>query len=154
MSKEMLDYIYKCNEVLKKANVIVLATTNGQKVYTRAVSVCYYQGDLYFQTSIHSKKYQQLIKNNNGAFTLKFVNFSAQITDVGTWKENSKLLKVYLKNHENSYKNYGKDMDERVMKIKISNATIYEYLENNVNRISCNLTENRVSKEFIKKIQE
>lgn len=136
------------NSILNKLNeikVMVLSTSFNDKVTSRSISVIKYEDAFYFQTSSKSRKYQQLINNSNVSLCINNISINGIASDIGTWNDNLKIKEVFKQFHLGSYNAYGTMESERVIKVKIIEIDIWEYLNN----IPKHLTYNLITKEIV-----
>ena len=102
---------------IEEAKLAVLATYSKNKPTVRTMSIVFYNGKIYCQTSADYLKCKQISENNNVALCI----FNLQIEGIANIKgkttEFKDFIEIYKKNHEDSYKKYSKLDCSRLIEI-------------------------------------
>ncbi|MDR1030590.1 MAG: pyridoxamine 5'-phosphate oxidase family protein [Treponema sp.] len=89
-----------------EAKLAVLATSSHNIPTVRTMSIVFFDGKIYCQTSTDYLKYKQISENKNVALCI----FNLQIEGIANIKgkttEFNDFIERYKKNHEDSYKKY------------------------------------------------
>ena len=120
-----LDKLY--NE-LAKEKVMVLATSAGNRVTARNMSVVCVNGSIYFQTDSNMTKIRQIKKNNNVALCVGNIQIEGKAELIKSWDDIPDILEEYKKYHEDAYEKYKVVAAEVIVKVLPKFVEKWEYI--------------------------
>lgn len=137
--EELLDFEETKNKFFNKIGknkIMVLSTTDGEKVSARNMSIIIDEEKFYFQTDIEFNKYKDIERNKNVALCVDNIQVEAEVTKISSINdEDVKNFKSLFKEHNtNSYNAYSKLMGNRVFEVTPKIISLYKYEGNNVYR--------------------
>ena len=114
--------------ILEKEQLIVLATTSGDKVTAR--TICHVNDglDIYFGTSNTSQKYEQINANPNVAFVLGNMQIEAVATICGHPSKNPEFTKIYNAKFPHLVGLYPPREDDVVIKCTPTKIALYKFV--------------------------
>lgn len=122
--------------LLGESKTMVLATTDGENVSARNLSIIIDNDKFYFQTDSNFKKCRDIEKNNNVALCVDNIQIEGKVTNTGYFYgkdfENFKIK--FKKYHIGSYKAYSKLIYNKIFEIEPINISLYKYEDNDVYR--------------------
>ncbi|MCJ7471512.1 MAG: hypothetical protein MUP02_01700 [Actinobacteria bacterium] len=123
LKEEVIDY-------LEKNTKWILATSLKDKVTARSMSIINNELTIYFQTDKRSRKYQQIVSNNNIAIAHDNYQIEgiAQICGHPISNGNEFFYKKYKSVHKSAFERYSFLKDEVVIKIIPELVIIYKYI--------------------------
>lgn len=116
-------------EQIDKNKLMVFATSTGDRVTARMMSVINHGLNIYFQTSVNSTKYQQLIKNPHVALCIGNMQIEGTAKIMGHPTEVPYFADNYPKSHLNSFKTYSSLSCSRVVEVQPTSVTYWKYDE-------------------------
>lgn len=131
---------------ISKQKTMVLGTSYQDEVSVRSVSVIALSNKVYFQTSIYSQKYEQIMMNPKVGLTSGYFQLQGIAKDLGPWEENELLCELYKRRHKDSYESYGELKEERVIEVTIINIKQYAYEGNEAYIYSIDVESDQVEK--------
>lgn len=85
---------------------MILSTSLNQKVTSRMMSIVQKNGVLYFQTDKTSRKYRQLIENENVALCIDNIQIEGVCKEIGHPLDHAIFSKLYKKHFSDSFDHY------------------------------------------------
>jgi uncharacterized pyridoxamine 5'-phosphate oxidase family protein len=154
---EQLNFEIELEKVFRQigeAKLAVLATSSQNKPTVRTMSIVFYNGKIYCQTSADYLKCRQISENNNVALCI----FNLQIEGIANIKgkttEFNDFIEIYKKNHEDSYKKYSKLECSRLIEIIPQKIIKWDYnSDGKPSRIFLELDNKKVYREMEKYIE-
>ncbi len=144
MEKELIEF-------LNNNKVMVLSTSFKDRVTSRMMSVINNGIVIYFQTSINSTKYEQMLKNQNVSLCISNMQLEGKAKikchpyDDIFFKEN------YSKTHANSFKTYSHLKEEILIEVHPTFVTFWKYdKEGNPYRDFIDIINKKAYKEYYK----
>ncbi len=114
--------------ILDTNKVWVLASSDGQRVSARSMSIVHDGIDVYFQTNKHFDKYDQMMQNESVALCCANVSVEGVARDVGSWEDNPAMKQVYIEHHKGSFDLYGPLPGQVVIKVVPHYAVFWKYV--------------------------
>lgn len=96
---------------------MVLSTSYQDKVTSRMMSVIIFDGEFYFQTDKHFRKYNQIKNNPNVSLCCDNISIEGVCTELGKPLDNQKFNELYEKHYNYSYRQYSSLDNERLFKV-------------------------------------
>lgn len=146
-----LEYEYLKNELLRnlEANKVwILASSDGERVSARSMSVVHNGLEVYFQTSRSFAKYRQMSRNGNVALCCSNVSIEGIAHEIGAWDTVPAMRDLYIRHHRGSYEAYGALPDQVVMKVVPHYAVIWKYIDGKPARDFLYIAEARAERAF------
>lgn len=137
--EEIIDFEEAKENLFKKlgqSKVMVLSTTDGERVTSRSMSIIIDNEKMYFQTALEFSKYKDIEKNKNVALCVDNIQIEGEITLITSLydEEASSFKKLYEEYHKSSYDAYSKLMGNRVFEVSIKKVSLYKYVGSDVRR--------------------
>ncbi|MGL4109221.1 pyridoxamine 5'-phosphate oxidase family protein [Clostridium sp. LP20] len=109
--------------------IMVLATTDSQKVSARNMSIVINNEKFYFQTDYNFDKCREIEKNKNVALCVDNIQIEGKVTYIGDFydKKFEEFKKVFKLKHKSSYEGYSKLMDNKVFEVIPTKISLYKY---------------------------
>lgn len=101
-----------------KGKHMVLSTAEGNKVFSRMMSIVQMDGIFYFQTDLTLRKYSQLINNNNVALCIDNIQIEGQSREIGHPLKNVAFCCAYRDCFKGSFEAYSSLKNERLFEVK------------------------------------
>lgn len=111
----------KCEKLfgqLGKGKKMVLSTSLNDRITSRTMCVVIINKYFYFQTDRSFRKYEQLLKNPNGALCFENIQIEGICTEAGSPLSNLEFSNIYKEIFRNSYENYSFLEEERLFLMK------------------------------------
>lgn len=102
---------------LGESKNMVLSTSYKDKVTPRMMSVIIFDGEFYFQTDKHFRKYNQIKNNPNVSLCCDDISIEGVCTELGKPLDNQKFNELYEKHYNYSYQQYSSLDNERLFKV-------------------------------------
>lgn len=97
-----------------KGRIMVLSTSDNNKVSSRMMSVVQIDGRFYFQTDINLRKYQQIINNKNVALCIDNIQIEGTCEEIGHPLDNKDFCDTFMECFKGSYDAYTSLKNERL----------------------------------------
>lgn len=147
-----LDYITLQEEIVSKIEnfqSITLATSFGNKVTARTMSIVNDGLIILFQTGAHSEKAQQMRNNPNIAFAAQNMQIEAVAQICGHPNESQIFIEKYKSKYPQYYAQYTDTPDEILITVKPKKISLYKYIDGKPCIDILNVTENRAYREVL-----
>jgi general stress protein 26 len=130
-----IDFSQLKNEIIEKLNKnkhIVLATAADNDVSARTMSYVNFDLDIYMQTDKNYNKIKQISVNPEVALCLDNLQISgkALILDHPLLDKYKNIMEKYKERNISAFNKYSHLINEVLIKIEISNVTVWKYIDN------------------------
>lgn len=124
-------------KLLGETKIMVLATSNNNKVSARNMSVVVSGESLYFQTDWNFEKCRDIDVNKNIALCVDNIQIEGRVDHIGSIldEEFSDFKRIFKEKHRGSYDAYSKLMENRVFRVEINKVSLYKYDNKDVFRV-------------------
>ncbi|MEX1378317.1 MAG: pyridoxamine 5'-phosphate oxidase family protein [Eubacteriales bacterium] len=116
-------------DAIRPAKIMVLATSENDKVTARSMSCIVMNEKIYFQTDKTFLKYQQIKSNKNVALCFSNVQIEGHAHEMGhpMDSQNNGFAELFEKHYKDSFDAYTHLENEVLIEVDITNAVIWGY---------------------------
>jgi uncharacterized pyridoxamine 5'-phosphate oxidase family protein len=150
MSDEFQKESEKFFKSLGASKLMVLATSENDRVTARMMSCVIIDRNIYFQTDKKFDKYAQIIANPNIALCIDNIQIEGTASFLGhpLSDENKFFAEVYKRHHKGSFDRYSSLPDNVLVKVVPSKITLWKYNLNQAYRLFFDMVNEKVEKEI------
>jgi general stress protein 26 len=135
---------------LGASKLMVLATSENDRVTARMMSCIIIDGNIYFQTDKKFDKYTQMTANLNVALCIDNIQIEGTASFLGHLlnDENKVFAAAYKRHHKGSFNTYSSLPDNVLVKVVPAKITLWKYRLNQVYRLFFDMVNEEVEKEI------
>lgn len=143
-------------EILDKKSIIVLSTSENDRVTSRNMSCIMHNDKIYYQSDKGHTKSIQVMNNKNVSLCIDNLQIEGIVTRVGSIndKDLSFFKEKYKKKYQGSYNAYSNLINNGVFEVEITNITIWNYDGENVFRDFINMKKKVAFRDYYLKYEK
>jgi general stress protein 26 len=145
--KKESEKFFKC---LGASKLMVLATSENDRVTARMMSCVIIGGNIYFQTDKKFDKYAQISANPNVALCIDNIQIEGTASFLGHLlsDENKVFAAAYKRHHRGSFNTYSSLPDNVLIKVVPTKVTLWKYGLKQVYRLFFDMVNEKAEKEI------